>query len=1003
VRNAGAVATDGSPITISDELPAGLSIQKVSLFVTRSFEADLGFYCTTTPLQCVFPAGLEPDEKLSMIVYVTVDPGVSGRVLNKASVSGGGAMPVSSPGVSGEENNIGGQLPGFGVSSFGFDVLGPDGVVDRRAGGHPYELTARIGLNTGFRRRVDNGLVGTTSVEDVKDVSIDLPAGFVGSALAAPQCTLAQLSSQQRCPRDTQVGELVTEPIALSSGVDSPIWNMVPERGVPAEFGFLDALKGGHILYASLVPTPQGYVLRTSSLGIAQISLTRVVVTFFGDPAAKDESGQAHIPFFTNPTSCTGEPLRAVLRMDSWQHPGRVDADGNPDLTDPNWKEAVGESPPVTGCNQLQFTPGLLVAPTTFQADTPSGLNGELTQPQSEDIGTLATATLRRLVVKLPPGLTANAAATDGLASCSIAQIGWVGPSPVSFTPTPPSCPEASKIGSLELTTPLISRTLKGSVYLAAQDENPFHSLLAAYVVVDDPTTGVLVKVASELLPDPTTGQLTVLVDESPNFPFNDLKLNIFGGPRATLATPTACGTYTTTSELLPWSAPDSAPAAASFAATPFDSFAIDTGCVGGFSPSFTALSANVQAGAFTPFTVSFSRSDEDQEMAGLSVSLPPGLLAKVAGVPRCSDADANAGTCPAGSQVGTVTAGAGVGPNPLFVKGTAYLTGPYKGAPYGLSTVIPAVAGPFNLGNVVVRQALYIDPHDAHATAVSDPFPTIIKGIPVRLRRVDVEVDRPGGFTFNPTNCDPMSVGGSLTSTQGATAQVSSRFQVTNCASLSFHPVFSVSTQARTSKRNGASLTVKSTFPKGPQANIRSVAVTLPKQLPSRLTTIQQACPQGTFALNPASCPAGSNIGIATATTPVLTNPLTGPVYLVSHGGAAFPDVVIVFQGEGITLDLTGSVNIKHGVTSSNFATVPDAPISSFQLTLPEGPHSALTAVLAPKARGNLCGQNLQMPFTITAQNGAILKQNTKIQVTGCPKAKKKAKTKKHHKSKRK
>src|SRR4029077_16112014 len=366
------------------------------------------------------------------------------------------------------------------------------------------------------------------------------------------------------------------------------------------------------------------------------------------------------------------------------------------------------------------------------------------------------------------------------------------------------------------------------------------------------------------------------------------------------------------------------------------------------------------------PFTLSLSRSDGEQSLAGITITLPPGLLGKIAGIPLCPEANANAGTCPEASLVGSVQAGAGVGPNPLFVGGKAYLTGPYNGGPYGFGGEVPAVAGPFNLGTVVVRQSLRIDPHTARVTDVSDPFPTILDGIPLRVRRVDVTLDRPG-FTFNPTNCTPMALTGTVTSTQGASAQVSSRFQVGGCRELPFKPKFTVSTQANTSKKNGASLDVKVGYPQGAQANIRSAAVTLPKQLPSRLTTIQQACTEAAFAANPASCPVGSNIGVATARTPVLANPLTGPAYLVSHGGAAFPDVVIVFQGEGITLDLVGSVNIKKSVTSSAFASIPDAPISSFELKLPEGPHSGLAAVVPAKAKGNLCATRLEMPTTLT------------------------------------
>jgi hypothetical protein len=297
------------------------------------------------------------------------------------------------------------------------------------------------------------------------------------------------------------------------------------------------------------------------------------------------------------------------------------------------------------------------------------------------------------------------------------------------------------------------------------------------------------------------------------------------------------------------------------------------------------------------------------------------------------------------------------------------------------------------------VRAAINIDPHTAQITVTSDPLPSILQGIPLLLKKVNVTIDR-SGFMFNPTDCEPLAVGGTLSSAQGASVSVSSHFQAANCATLPFKPKFTVSTQAKTSKKNGASLDVKLGYPSGAQANIRSVAVTLPKQLPSRLSTIQQACPEATFAANPASCPAGSNIGIGTARTPVLANPLSGPAYLVSHGGASFPDVVVILQGEGVTLDLVGSINIKKSITSSTFASVPDAPISSFELSLPAGPHSGLAAVLPAKAKGNLCGTSLTMPTTMTAQNGAVIKQATKITVTGCPKATRRAQGKKKTKT---
>jgi hypothetical protein len=976
VRNVGSQPTDGSPITITDLLPAGLAVKQVRFFWSGSQQDLAEVFCSTVLVRCEFPVALAPDETLKMFVLVTVQPGAAGSLTNTASVSGGGAgeATTSVPNANGASTPV-----LFGVSAFDSFLSGVDGAGDTQAGARPYELTQRLDLNNeGIENGPELGL-WFTSIHDVKDVAVDLPLGFVGSALATPTCTLAQISGPGSCPPDTQVGHIYTEGPAQNR-VDGPLFNMVPEHGIAAEFGFVDLLRISHVIYTRVVPSPAGYVLQATSPGIPQIVLRQIVVTLYGNPAARAGTGNTPVAQFTNPSSCSGEPLTTGIHMDSWQNPGRFNTDGTPDLTDPNWASTTAQSPPVTGCDLLQFTATITAQPETTAAATPTGLNVELRVPQNEDPNALATPPLRNAVVTLPTGLAVNPSAADGLQTCSPTQIGL-------GNNNQPTCPEASKIASVEIETPALAGVLQGSVYLAAQNENPFHTLLAGYIVVDDPTTGVLIKIPGRIDPDPVTGQLVATFDEAPQFPFSDLKLHFFGGPRAPLTTPPGCGTYTTNAVLTPWSAPDSGPPA-----TSLDSFQINGGCGGGFNPGFSAGTTGNQAGGFSPFTTTFTRTDQDQNLSGVSVKMPPGLLGILKDVEQCPQPQANQGTCGANSLIGHTTVAAGAGPNPFYVQGgQVFLTGPYKGAPFGLSVVVPAVAGPFNLGNVVVRAAINVDPHTARITVSSDPLPTILQGIPLDVRTVNVNIDRPG-FTFNPTSCEPLTVGGTLTSTQGAQANVSSRFQAANCQGLPFKPSFTVSTQANTSKKNGASLDVKVGYPKGSQANIRSVAVTLPKQLPSRLTTIQQACPEATFNANPASCPAGSVIGTATANTPVLSSPVTGPAYLVSHGGAAFPDLVLILQGEGVTLELVGSINIKKQVTSSAFNSVPDAPISSFELKLSEGPHSGLAAVVPAKAKGNLCGQSLVMPTTITGQNGAQIKQSTKIAVTGCPRAKKKA-----------
>jgi len=1034
--NAGSQPTNGSPVTLTDTLPPEATVSKVKLYLQEngntnregriggSIESEPEEDCTAVPVRCTFPGVVAPNDWLKMVVYVTVNEGAASPLTNLATVSGGGAPSVSTE----SKNDVGSAPAPFGLAGFGFYKDALNGSQDSQAGAHPYELTTTIDLNSVLREDIGQGAGKQAgqpaSVEPVKDIVVDLPLGFAGSTLAAPQCTEAQLDSNAHCPPDTVVGHLTTEPLTGPEGgatINGPIWNIVPEHGHPAEFGYIDGLKGAHIAgYVSVVPTPAGYVLRFVASDIPEININRIVVTFYGDPAAEQaetrqhqtelevghpvarEEPAVHVPFFTNPTDCSGAPQVARLWIDSWHNPARFQPGGliPSNLEESQWAKRESVSPAVTGCDALQFTPELGVQPTTHEADKPSGLEFETKLAQNETFGTNATPALKDLTVTFPEGMTVDPSSANGLGTCSEAQIGWQGPTLFDFSQAPPECPESSKIGSLELESPLLPGVQHGEVFLAAQNENPFRSTFAIYVVVNDSTTGVVLKIAGELKADPATGRLTSVFDENPQLPFSALRVHFFGGPRAELATPPACGTYTTTSELEPWSAPDSGPIG-----NPFSSYVIDENCAIGFTPSFAALSTNVQAGAFTTFQASFSREDDDQELGGLTMSLPPGLLASVGTVPQCGEAevkaeesDAPTGGCPASTQVGTVVAEAGPGPNPLSVPGKVFLTGPYNGGPYGLAVVVSANPGPFHFGNVVVRQSLRIDPITAAVTDVSNSFPTFLdpvgangqtNGIPIKLRRVDVSINRPG-FTFNPTNCSKLAVAATITSTQSAVSNHSVPFQVTNCATLKFTPQFSVSTKAQTSRQLGASLTTTVSEPAGAmgtQANITKVKVELPKQLPSRLTTLQKACLAAVFEANPESCGPDSRVGHAVVYTPILNVPLEGTAYLVSHGGEAFPALTMVLKGAGITIDLVGTTFISpQSITSTTFKTVPDTPFTSFQLTLPEGQYSALGAYIPQAAaKGSLCTQKLIMPTEFIAQNGAELHQNTRIEPEGC------------------
>ncbi|HEV3071705.1 MAG TPA: hypothetical protein VGY76_09825 [Solirubrobacteraceae bacterium] len=1003
-------------ITLVDTLPAGVTTSgtpeiKGELARSGGGSESEGFpwwQCTqgagNSVVTCTSAPGvsvraLTPAHAIA--IRVKVAPGTPAGTLgeNVVRVSGGGAPECGGAGqpacasVS-STTLVGAQEPAFDLLDLSAGPLDAAGATDVQAGDHPSGFTTSFAYPTASRAAESTmANILPLPVERVRRVVVDLPPGIVGDTQATPLCPLNVLWSFGACPPGTQVG--VVHVFKSPEGVNTlAVYNLVPEHGYPAEFGIFEQLTGVPVvLYASIRPGPDYGVRITSQRLPEVIEQTGASTTFWGNPAAKDHSPLSPLAFFSNSSRCSGEPGSVVVHVDSWEHPGR-EVNGEPDFSDPNWKGHAVSVPPVEGCGALHFDPSIGVLPESAQAGVPSGYTFDVGIPQFEEPLGMATPPLKRATVALPAGVVVSPSAADGLQACSDAQfdVGSNGPA---------GCPLASQVATVTARTPVLAEPVVGQVFVGSPDCGPCTTgdaqegrLLRLFLQVQIP--GASLKFPGTVSVDPATGRLTATFAGLIQQPVSDIQLQFKGGPRAPLANPRGCGVFTTTSELEPWSAPFTGNG------TPSSAFET-TGCgnPGMFAPSFVAGTTSPQAGAFSPFSVSFSRTDGDQELGGVTVTPPPGLLGILKGVERCPEPQASQGACAAGSLIGHVSANAGPGSHPFTVTGgQVFLTGPYKGAPFGLSIVVPAVAGPFNLGNVIVRAAINVDPHSAQITVASDPLPRMLDGVPLQTKSVNVSIDR-AGFTFNPTSCDPLSVGGTLTAAQGATAQVSSRFQAGGCAALGFHPSFTVSTQAKTSKKNGASLDVKVGSGAG-QANIGKVAVTLPKQLPSRLTTIQQACPEAVFNANPASCPAGSNIGTATANTPVFANPLVGPAYLVSHGGAAFPDLVIILQGEGVTLDLVGSIDIKKGVTSSAFNSVPDAPISSFELNLPEGPHSGLAAVVPAKAKGNLCGTSLTMPTTITGQNGAQVKQNTKIAVSGCPKVKKKATRGAHGKSKK-
>ncbi len=902
-----------------------------------------------------------------------------------------------------------GAMAAFGLQRFDMTATNGDGSPDVHAGSHPYALTTTFILN----EPRPFGETHLLSQGSLKDVKVELPPGFVGDPSATPKCSY-QAFIHSQCPNETVVGTettylLTSETEGSILHVGNPVYNLEPSPGTPAEFAFKVVGVVPVFLDVS-VRTGGDYGLTVDAPNLSEAGAFYAnKVTIWGVPAERSHDslrgtclgpdehygegglregetetegpseslgecpvGVPVLPLLTNPTSC-GVPRTASLSVDSWEEPGRFVS-----------KSAM--LPALSGCEKLDFSPTIDVAPDGSAGSTPTGLNVEQHVPQESILNPagLAEADVRDTTVALPTGVQLSPSAADGLLACSVAQIKL-------HSAEPPTCPEASKVGTIEVITPLLPEPVLGGVYLATQEENPFGSLIALYIVAENRVAGVLVKLAGRVSVDPVTGQVVASFEELPQLPFSEAKLHFFGTSRAPLTTPALCGTYTTGLSDVPWSGGS--------AVHPSSKFQITSGPAGSpcqdplpFQPGFESGTTNLQAGGFSPLTMTLSRSDADQSLGKLSVVFPPGVSAGLRGVKLCEEPQAATGGCPAESQIGTVTVSAGLGGSPFPVEtGKAYITGPYEGDPFGVDVVVPAIAGPFNLGTEVVRSKVDVDPTDAHLTVVSDRFPTILDGIPLQLQHINVDVNRPG-FVFNPTSCEPMKLTGVLESSEGATANVSNPFQVTNCAALSFKPEFKVSTSAKTSRVEGASLHVSLTLPNTPRgtaANVARVKVSLPKQLPSPLKTLQKACTEKVFAENPGSCPKASRVGEATVQTPVLEGPLSGPAYFVSHGGAKYPELIIVLVGEdGVTVQVHGETFIsKAGITTATFSTVPDVPFSNFELELPEREYPALTA------NGNLCKGTLLMPTEMVGQNGLKINQETKISVMGCPPARPKAK----------
>ncbi len=1046
-------------------------------------ETELGTFACGEPsprhVQCTYEPPLIPYEYAEMSVAVKVEGSSGGP--STAEVSGGGA-----PSASLERSLVVGEKPpAFEVEDQGLSIVPEQegGALDTHAGSHPFQLTTNFALNQtadtlhppalprDLKFTLPPGLVANAAVFPRCSESQFLTKG--------PGAGQADL-----CPQESAIGVVVLTLYQTSFAGEAPtqtypvpVFNLAPRRGEPVRFGFYFA--GIAVPIDFSIRTGDDYGATATVSNITQISnfLAESLTIWgvpgdsvhdasrgwgclaggfyqfepgVGPPPCNTTSQSNPPPFLTLPTSCA-TPFAASVEGDSW--PTKADPGG---IALPargySLQDKFGRANGLTACDQLPFNPFIEVAPDVQTASTSTGLTVHVRVPQevSTNANGVASSSVKDITVALPDGVAINPSGANGLDACSEAQIGYLPassspPADLHFTPRLPGstpaieagetgalqpgvnfCSTAAKIGTVDIKSPLLPPTqhLTGAVYLASQNENPFGSLIASYIVAEDPTSGVLVKLPGEIhLTE--TGQIITTFKNNPQLPFEDAELHFFGGDRAPLATPAHCGPYTTTAAFAPWSGGESASSSSSFQ--------INSGPNGGpcpgsplpFAPVLTGGNTNVNAGLFSPLTTTITREDGQQDMQSVQLHMPAGLEGILAGVELCPNAQAEAGTCGPESLIGETTVSAGIGSAPVTVTGgKVYLTEKYAGAPFGLSIVNPVKTGPFDLAHdtsnpnqqpacdcVVVRARIAVDPQSAALTVTTDAsgphaIPRLIDGVPVQIRKVNVTISRER-FTFNPTSCSRSALSGSITGAEGATSPVSVPFQLTNCAALKFTPKLTVSTAGQASRANGAGLKFKISYPRGAigsQSWFNEAKLDIPRQLPARLTTLQQACLSETFETARAKCPAHSIIGHAVVHTPVLPVPLEGPVYFVSYGNLRFPDAVIVLDGYGVHIELHGDtfINSETHVTSATFRNTPDVPFETLEVTIPSGRFSEFGVNLPAKAHFSFCGRKLTMPTLFKAQNGLELRQNTRISVTGCHKAKKRKHAKKTHRSRR-
>ncbi len=999
--------------TLTVQLPVGLARARVleNGWTCPGSSGDNRIVCTTTEPQArkYVHSGATFGDPL--VIFLDVSPELVGKTVTvSASLEGGGAAGSSidvEPIEVGTANAPFGFVPGSWKAGF----FEEDGATpDQAAASHPSLATFSFDLNN---EPITNGRIPNEKapVEAIHRLEVQLPPGVVANPSAVGECAPLQLLARA-CPPNSQVGRLDagTEPLTpvdQFGNIDEAknvgrkevsVYNMVHPKGTAADLA-VDIEDNLIHIDASLNPA-NGYGIRTVVPSINQfLPLFYQKLTLWGVPSSPSHDvercgNDIHPftafscpipdgkPFLTLPSSCGTQGSATLSNYDSWQNLGLF----GPPIEAP----IPGE---LSGCDHLAFEPSLSVAATSDQAATPSGLRIDLKVPQNEDVNGAATPPVKSVNLTLPEGVSLSPSFATGLAGCSEAEIG------ISAAGVPnaaePNCPESSRIGDVTVQSNLLAKPLDGSLYLANQGENPFGTTFAVYLALhDSEERGITVKIPGRLRLDGGSGRVTASFDDLPQLPFEELSVSLRGGPRAPLVNAARCGSQSVTASLASYAQPGA----------PVDigsAYQVNIGANGtpcppaiGFHPQLSAGTDAAVAGRYSPFTFRLSREDQESEILSISTTLPPGLLANISNVSSCSEATLASistaeGTgraqqatpsCPSASRLGSVLTGAGAGPEPKYFPGAVYLAGPYKGAPLSLAIVVPAVAGPYDLGNVVVRAAIFVDQTNAQVRVVSDPLPTIVDGVPLRLRDIRVDIDRPS-TTLNPTNCNPLAVHADIGSTAGTAAALQSRFQVGNCAALPFKPKLALAFKGGTRRSKNPALTATLTQPAG-QANISTVSVVLPKTEFIDNRHINNPCTRVQF--NEHACPPKSILGYARAYTPLLSEPLEGPVYFRSNGGErTLPDLVAALHGR-FDINVVGFIDsVKHkgseiSQVRTTFETVPDAPVSKFVLSLKGGKEGLL------QNSANLCKRKVNATVEMNAQNGRAANTVSRIK-TDC------------------